>query len=141
MIPAGFEYHRPADVASAVGLIQEHGDDARVIAGGHSLIPIMKLRMADIAHLIDLQDIATLKGVDVGDSHVTFGAMTTQHELIANEQLSAKLPILREAALRHIQVVGFKGVEDQLHMARTTQHHRRSLFNKTSVGLGKRIQP
>ena len=66
MIPAGFEYHRPADIASALGLLQIHGDEARVIAGGHSLIPMMKLRMAEMGHLVDLQDIDDLKGVDIG---------------------------------------------------------------------------
>ena len=59
MIPSGFEYHRPGDIASAIGILQQHGDEARVIAGGHSLIPMMKLRMADLGHLIDLQDVVS----------------------------------------------------------------------------------
>ena len=65
MIAAAFEYHRPADLRSALGVLAEHGDDARVIAGGHSLIPMMKLRMASIEHLVDLQDIGELKGITV----------------------------------------------------------------------------
>lgn len=100
MIPAGFEYHRPADLTSAIGLLQQHGDEARVLAGGHSLIPMMKLRMADLGHLVDLQDIGALKGIAIGGDAVTLGAMTTQHELIAHEGLAAALPILREAALQ-----------------------------------------
>jgi carbon-monoxide dehydrogenase medium subunit len=100
MIPARFEYHRPADVASALALLGELGDEARVIAGGHSLIPMMKLRMAAISHLIDLQDIADLKGIRVEGSRVTIGAMTTQHELIAHDGLAKVAPILREAALQ-----------------------------------------
>lgn len=100
MIPAGFEYHRPADVASAIGLLKAHGDEARVVAGGHSLIPMMKLRMAYLSHLVDLQDIAELKGVEVGGESVTIGAMTTQNELITHPGLSQTLPILREAALQ-----------------------------------------
>lgn len=100
MIPAGFDYHRPADVSSAIGLLQTHGDEARVIAGGHSLIPMMKLRMADLSHLIDLQDIEELKGIEVADTSVTIGAMTTQDELISNEALAKAFPILREAALQ-----------------------------------------
>lgn len=100
MIPAGFEYHRPADVASALGILQEHGDEARVVAGGHSLIPMMKLRMADPGHLIDLQDIGELKGIELGGDMLTIGAMVTQHELIADDRLAAALPILREAALQ-----------------------------------------
>jgi xanthine dehydrogenase iron-sulfur cluster and FAD-binding subunit A len=100
MIPARFEYHRPADVASALALLGELGDEARVIAGGHSLIPMMKLRMAAISHLIDLQDIADLKGIRIDGTRVTIGAMTTQHELIEHDGLARVAPILREAALQ-----------------------------------------
>ena len=100
MIAAAFEYHRPADLRSALGVLAEHGDDARVIAGGHSLIPMMKLRMASIEHLVDLQDIAELKGITVSGGAVTIGAMTTQHELIAQHGLAKAAPILREAALQ-----------------------------------------
>jgi carbon-monoxide dehydrogenase medium subunit len=100
MIPAGFEYHRPADVASAISILQAHGDEARVVAGGHSLIPMMKLRMADLAHLVDLQDIASLKGIEIGAGTVSIGAMVTQHELITHAGLHEALPIIREAALQ-----------------------------------------
>ncbi|MFK8036212.1 MAG: xanthine dehydrogenase family protein subunit M [Hyphomicrobiales bacterium] len=98
MIPAAFEYHRPSDIAGAISVLTEHGDDARVLAGGHSLIPMMKLRMADVPHLIDLQDIADLKGITIEGSSITIGAMTTQHELIVDEALFAAAPIIREAA-------------------------------------------
>ena len=100
MIPAGFEYHRPGDIASAINILQEHGDEARVIAGGHSLIPMMKLRMAEMGHLVDLQAIDELKGIEVGSDTVTLGAMVTQHELIAHEGLAAAIPLIREAALQ-----------------------------------------
>jgi carbon-monoxide dehydrogenase medium subunit len=100
MIPAAFEYHRPADIAAALAVLTEHGDEARVIAGGHSLIPMMKLRMTDIDHLVDLQDIAELKGITVSGRAVTIGAMTTQHELITNAEIAAVAPILHEAALQ-----------------------------------------
>jgi aerobic carbon-monoxide dehydrogenase medium subunit len=99
MIPAAFEYHRPKAVADAIVLLTEYGDDARAMAGGHSLIPMMKLRMAHIGHLVDLQDIADLKGVTVGDI-IRIGALTTQAELINNAVLTAAAPILREAALQ-----------------------------------------
>lgn len=99
MIPAGFEYHRPSDVASAVSILQEYGDEARVIAGGHSLIPMMKLRMADMGHLIDLQDIDALKGISLMGDTVTIGAMVTQHELITSTTLANAVPIIKEAAL------------------------------------------
>jgi Aerobic-type carbon monoxide dehydrogenase, middle subunit CoxM/CutM homologs len=100
MIPAGFEYHRPADLTSAIGLLQQHGDGARVVAGGHSLIPMMKLRMAELDHLVDLQDIGELRGIALEGDAVTLGAMTTQHELITHAGLAQALPILREAALQ-----------------------------------------
>lgn len=100
MIPAAFEYHRPADISAALAILDEHGDEARVIAGGHSLIPMMKLRMADIEHLIDLQDIAELKGIAVDGTRVTIGAMATQHELITDEDIASVAPILHEAALQ-----------------------------------------
>ncbi|MDJ0614764.1 MAG: xanthine dehydrogenase family protein subunit M [Rhizobiaceae bacterium] len=100
MIPAAFDYHRPASVEDALKIISEHGDDARVIAGGHSLIPMMKLRMTDIGHLIDLQSIDSLKGITVDGATVKIGAMTTQHELIENAALQTAAPIISEAALQ-----------------------------------------
>jgi len=100
MIPAAFDYYRPKDVEGVLALLQEHGDDARVMAGGHSLIPMMKLRMAEVPHLIDLQDIAALKGIAIDGDSITIGALVTQHELINHAGLSATAPILSEAALQ-----------------------------------------
>ena len=100
MITSAFQYHRPADIASALALLQTHGDEARVIAGGHSLIPMMKLRMAELDHLIDLQAIPEMRGVEIGEGAVTLGAMVTQSELIDNADLASVIPILREAALQ-----------------------------------------
>jgi carbon-monoxide dehydrogenase medium subunit len=100
MIAAAFEYHRPADLKGALGVLAEYGDDARVLAGGHSLIPMMKLRMASVDHLVDLQDIAELKGIRVANGRVTIGAMTTQHEMIASADLSRAAPIMAEAAVQ-----------------------------------------
>jgi len=100
MIPSAFAYHRPGDLAAAIGLLAEHGDEARVIAGGHSLIPMMKLRMAEVGHLVDLQAVAELKGITVEGARATIGAMVTQAELIGHEGLAKALPLLREAALQ-----------------------------------------
>ncbi len=100
MIPAPFDYHRPDTVEAAVKLIADLGESARVIAGGHSLIPLMKMRMTDIAHLVDLQKIGALKGIAIDGRTVTIGAMTTQHELIGSAALANAAPILREAALQ-----------------------------------------
>ncbi len=100
MIPAAFEYYRPTDMAGVIALLEEHGDDARVIAGGHSLIPMMKLRMAEVPHLIDLQDIAGLSGITVDGGTIRIGAMTTQHDIITSAPLADAAPIMKEAALQ-----------------------------------------
>jgi aerobic carbon-monoxide dehydrogenase medium subunit len=99
MIPGAFSYHRPATVADAVKLLADLGDDARALAGGHSLVPMMKLRLATPAHLIDLHGIAGLKGITRSGDKVTIGAMTTQHELLASDEIGKSLPILHETAL------------------------------------------
>ncbi len=99
MIPAAFEYYRPTDLSGVIAILQEHGDDARVMAGGHSLIPMMKLRMAEVPHLIDMQDVAGLTGITIGDT-ITIGAMTTQAEIIDHAGLAEAAPIMREAALQ-----------------------------------------
>src|SRR6516225_3805414 len=99
VIPGAFNYHRPASVAEAVGLLAELGDDGRALAGGHSLIPMMKLRLATPANLVDLAGIADLKGVRSDGNDVVIGAMTTQHDLIGSDLLATKIPILRETSL------------------------------------------
>ncbi len=98
MIPGAFAYHRPTSVKEAVGLLGQLGDDGRALAGGHSLIPMMKLRLATPAHLVDLGGIADLKGVRADGNDIVIGAMTTQHDLIGSELLGAKIPILRETS-------------------------------------------
>jgi carbon-monoxide dehydrogenase medium subunit len=99
MIPGAFSYHRPATVADAVKLLADLGDDARALAGGHSLVPMMKLRLATPAHLVDLHAVAGLKGIRRDGNTVTIGAMTTQHELLASDEIGKSLPILHETAL------------------------------------------
>lgn len=98
MIPGSFAYHRPQSVKDAVAMLADLGEDARLIAGGHSLIPMMKLRLAAPAHLIDLAGIGDLRGIRADGADIVVGAMTTQHEVIASDLLSARIPILREAA-------------------------------------------
>jgi carbon-monoxide dehydrogenase medium subunit len=99
VIPGAFEYHRPGSVADAVALLDDLGDNARPLGGGHSLVPMMKLRLATPAHLVDLGRIAALKGIDAKGGDLVIGAMVTQHELIASDMVAAKVPILRETAL------------------------------------------
>lgn len=100
MITGNFEYHQPGTVPEAVALLSKLGDDARVIAGGHSLIPTMKLRLAMPEHLIDLQSVTDLKKISVASGEVCIGAMTTQAELIASEGLQQAAPIIKETALQ-----------------------------------------
>ena len=98
MITGAFDYHRPSTVDDAIALLSQHGDEGRVIAGGHSLVPMMKLRLAAPSHLIDLGALDELRGIEVGDQDITIGAMTTQHEIMASDALAARCPTLRETA-------------------------------------------
>ncbi len=100
MIPAGFDYYWPSDLGTAIGLLQGLGDEARVIAGSHSLVPMMKLRMAVLSHLVDLRDIPDLQGIEIGADSASLGAMVTQDELIAHAGLGQAVPLRREAALQ-----------------------------------------
>src|SRR5260370_39261943 len=99
MIPGPFSYHRPATVADAVKLLSSLGDEARPLAGGHSLVPMMKLRLATPDHLVDLHGIDGLKGVRRDGDKIVIGAMTTQHELLASDEIAKSPPILHETAL------------------------------------------
>ena len=100
MIPGAFDYHRPTSLDEAVVLLAEHGDEARLLAGGHSLIPMMKLRLANPSHLIDLRGIPGLAVIEEADGAIRIGATTTQAEIIASALLAKKIPILRETALQ-----------------------------------------
>jgi carbon-monoxide dehydrogenase medium subunit len=101
MIPPAFDYHAPRSVSEAIGLLGSLGPDAKLLAGGHSLLPMMKLRFAQPSHLIDLNRIAELRGVcvDGGEdgNEVIIGAMTVENDLIVNPILQAKVPLLAEA--------------------------------------------
>ncbi|WP_315704935.1 MULTISPECIES: xanthine dehydrogenase family protein subunit M [unclassified Bradyrhizobium] len=98
MIPGPFSYHRPESVADAVKLLACLGDEARPLAGGHSLVPMMKLRLATPAHLIDLHGLSELKFIRRDGNRIRIGAMTTQHDLLTSDEIRANLPILQEAA-------------------------------------------
>ena len=100
MIPAAFDYHRPTTVAEAVGQLAQWGDDGRALAGGHSLIPMMKLRLATPAHLVDLAGIAELKDIRSEGGDIVIGAMTTQHELAHSKLLGDRIPLLRETTMQ-----------------------------------------
>src|ERR1700757_2638170 len=98
MIPGPFSYHRPESVGDAIELLSSLGEEARPLAGGHSLIPMMKLRLATPGHLVDLHGVAGLKGIRRDGNNIVIGAMTTQHDLLASDEIKTALPILQEAA-------------------------------------------
>lgn len=98
MIPPAFEYHAPRSVGEAIALLGSLGGDAKILAGGHSLLPMMKLRFAAPAHLIDLGRIDGLKGIRQVGNAIHIGAMTTENELIWSPLLQDKLPLLVEGA-------------------------------------------
>ncbi|MGE0802071.1 MAG: xanthine dehydrogenase family protein subunit M [Lautropia sp.] len=98
MIPSRFDYHAPRSVADALTLMRSLGGDAKWLAGGHSLLPMMKLRFAQPAHLIDLNRIDALRGIREDGGTIVIGAMTVEAALIESALLQAKLPLLPEAA-------------------------------------------
>ncbi len=98
MIPGSFDYHRPSSTAAAVALLGTLGEDARPLAGGHSLIPMMKMRLAVPAHLVDLRGIPELRRISQEGEAVVIGAMVTQHEMLGSAQLAERLPIIGEVA-------------------------------------------
>jgi carbon-monoxide dehydrogenase medium subunit len=97
MYPAAFEYHAPANVAEALRLLGKLRD-AKILAGGHSLIPMMKLRLAQPKHLIDLRRVKGLTGIKGTGSTLAIGAMTTHWDVESSKVLKAKCPILSETA-------------------------------------------
>ena len=98
MIPPAFDYHAPHTVGEAIGLLGSLGSDAKLLAGGHSLLPMMKLRFAQPAHLIDLNRIPELRGICEEGADVVIGAMTVENALILSPILQDKVPLLCEAA-------------------------------------------
>ncbi len=98
MITAPFEYHAPRTVPEALQLLGDLGDDAKLLAGGHSLLPMMKLRFAEPTHLIDLGRIESLRGISQSDGEIHIGAMTSEHDIVNSELLAQKIPLLVEGA-------------------------------------------
>ncbi len=97
MYPAKFDYHRPSSVQEAVSLLQAN-PDAKVLAGGHSLLPAMKLRLAQPAALVDIGRIPGLSGVSLADGRLRIGPLTTHAELASSELVRQHCPLLAEAA-------------------------------------------
>jgi carbon-monoxide dehydrogenase medium subunit len=98
VIPAKFAYARPDSLDEAIALLAEHGDDAKLLAGGHSLLPLMKLRLATPSVLVDMGNLRDLSYIrDAGD-HVAIGGLTRHHDVEHSDLLAEHVPLLREAA-------------------------------------------
>jgi aerobic carbon-monoxide dehydrogenase medium subunit len=95
--PASFEYERATSVEGAIASLQRLGPGARIIAGGHSLLPMMKLRLASPEHLIDINDLTELSYIREEDGEVLIGALTRHVDLLKSELLADRLPLFRDA--------------------------------------------
>ena len=106
MKPAGFEYYDPTTLTEVVALLADLGEDARVLAGGQSLVPLMNFRLARPAHLVDLNRVSELDFLSVEGGELRIGAMTRQRVLERSEAAAAGWPLLREAAgfIGHVQI-------------------------------------
>jgi len=98
MYAASFDYQRPNTIDEAIALLAKHGDDAKVLAGGHSLIPAMKLRLARPRIVIDIARIANLSDIREAGGRITIGALTTHRAVETSALLKSKCPLLAEAA-------------------------------------------
>jgi carbon-monoxide dehydrogenase medium subunit len=103
--PAPFDYHCPGELSEAVAILQQYGDEAKVLAGGQSLIPLLSLRLSRFDHLVDLRAIEELRGVTTDNGSIRVGAMTTQANLARSEDAAA-VPLLGKATshIGHYQI-------------------------------------
>ncbi|HEY9523786.1 MAG TPA: FAD binding domain-containing protein, partial [Thermopolyspora sp.] len=113
MIPASFDYIRPASLDEAVGALAERGEESKVLAGGQSLLPLLRLRLAYPTTLVDVGRLAELKGVHDEDDHVFIGAMTTHYEVVNSPLVNSACPLVALAtatvadpAVRHRGTLG-----------------------------------
>ena len=113
MIPSSFTYKRAGSAEEALDLAAEHGDDAKFLAGGHSLMPLMKLRLAVPDTLVDIGRIGELSRIAVSDGHIVIGAMTTHDEIARSDTVAGRVPLLADAAgrigdpqVRHCGTIG-----------------------------------
>lgn len=106
MKPAPFEYHAPETVAEARALLREHGDEAKALAGGQSLVPMLALRLTRFAHLVDLNGVGALAGVTREPDRLRIGATTRQRVLERDPEIAAVVPLLARAAphIGHFQI-------------------------------------
>ena len=99
MIPAPFDYHAPATLAEAIGLLKQHGDDAKVLSGGQSLLPLLKLRLASAMHVVDIGRIPGLDYIKEDGGYLKIGGRTRESALERSDLIKTKYPILYDTAL------------------------------------------
>jgi carbon-monoxide dehydrogenase medium subunit len=106
MKPAPFDYHAPTTVEEAVGLLAQHGDGAKALAGGQSLVPMLALRLAVFDHLVDLGRIQGLRGIERRDGSVWVGAGTAQAAVESSAEVAEAVPLLARATplIGHFQI-------------------------------------
>ena len=98
MIPASFEYQAPKTLDEALRLVERHGDEAKLLAGGHSLLPLMKLRLATPRYVIDIGHLRGMSYIREEKGQIAIGALTTHTEIEQSALLASKCPLLRETA-------------------------------------------
>ena len=98
MIPAAFDYVSPKTLQEAISELEKHGQEAKVLAGGHSLIPLMKLRLSTPSWLVDIGRIGNLDYIREENGQIAIGALTTHHDIEFSDLLKSKLPLLTRAA-------------------------------------------
>ena len=98
MYPAAFEYHTPGSIKEALALLGKHKDEAKILAGGHSLLPAMKFRLARPGHLVDLRKVPGLTGIKEDGAMLVIGAMTTHYAIESSPVVKAKCPVLAQTA-------------------------------------------
>ena len=100
MIPPVFDYHSPASLDEAIALLQEHGHDAKILSGGHSLLPMMKLRLAEPEHIIDINGIPDLSYVREEGDVIKIGGLTREADIETSDVIRSKVPIIRDTCLQ-----------------------------------------
>ena len=98
MIPAAFDYYRPNSIPDVIALLEEHGDEARVMAGGHSLIPMMRLRLVQPGVLIDLRKLDTLTAIEMDDGHLRIGGAATHDAIQRSSLVKEQAPLFVDTA-------------------------------------------
>jgi carbon-monoxide dehydrogenase medium subunit len=98
MIPRSFEYFSPRTLDEAIALLQKLGPDAKLLSGGQSLIPMMKLRLVSPEYIVDINRIPGLDYISESDGHLKIGALAREHQLESSEAVKSKFPILADTA-------------------------------------------